>query len=96
MVTSSDGLTDQGQRITKARGVSEVWQYVRPDKGEMSVGGMRTKLQAVDFALSHGITTFIVDGRKAGQILAARNGEDVGTEFLPTSDAITSRCGPGL
>jgi glutamate 5-kinase len=85
LVTSSDGLVDsQGQRITKARGVSEVWQYVRPDKGEMSVGGMRTKLQAVDFALSHGITTFIVDGRKAAQISAALHGEDVGTEFLPT------------
>jgi glutamate 5-kinase len=85
LVTSSDGLTDsQGQRITKARGVSEVWQHVRPDKGEMSVGGMRAKLQAVDFALSHGISTFIVDGRKTGQILAALNGEDVGTEFLPT------------
>jgi glutamate 5-kinase len=51
----------------------------------MSVGGMRTKLQAVDFALSHGITTFIVDGRKTAQISAALNGEDVGTEFLPAS-----------
>ena len=86
LVTSSDGLMDsQGQRITKARAVSEVWQYVRPDKGEMSVGGMRTKLQAVDFALSHGITTFIVDGSKAGQIPGALHGEDVGTHFLPAS-----------
>jgi glutamate 5-kinase len=86
LVTSSDGLMDsQGQRITKVRGVAEVWQYVRPEKGQMSVGGMRTKLQAVDFALSHGITSFIVDGRKAAQISAALNGEDVGTEFLPTS-----------
>jgi glutamate 5-kinase len=84
LVTSSDGLTDsEGQRITKARSVSEVWQYVRPDKGEMSVGGMRTKLQAVDFALAHGITTFILDGRKVGQIPAALSGENVGTEFLP-------------
>ncbi len=83
LVTSSDGLMDShGERITRARDVSEVRQYVRPDKGEMSIGGMRTKLQAVDFALSHGITTFIVDGRKAGQISAAFNGEDVGTKFL--------------
>ena len=84
LVTSSDGLTDsQGQRVAKAWDVSEALRHVRPDKGEMSVGGMRTKLQAVDFALSHGITTFIIDGRKAGQITAALHGKEVGTQFLP-------------
>jgi glutamate 5-kinase len=59
---------------------------VRPDKGEMSVGGMRTKLQAVDFALSHGIATFILDGRKTGQIVAAIEGRDVGTQFPAAVD----------
>jgi glutamate 5-kinase len=82
LVTSSDGLVDSsGQRIIKAWDVSEVFGHVRPDKGEMSVGGMQTKLQAVDFALSHGITTFILDGRKPGQIAAAIEGRDVGTQF---------------
>jgi glutamate 5-kinase len=83
LVTSSDGLADSdGQRIIKASDVSEVYQHVRADKGEMSVGGMRTKLQAVDFALSHGITAFILNGRKPGQIAAAVEGRDVGTQFL--------------
>lgn len=82
LVTSSDGLVDaEGQRIAKAWDVSEVFQHVRPDKGEMSVGGMRAKLQAVDFALSHGITAFILDGRNPGQIRAAIEGCDVGTQF---------------
>ena len=82
LVTSSDGLVDSdGQRIIKASDVSEVYQHVRADKGEMSVGGMRTKLQAVDFALSHGITAFILNGRKPGQIAAAVEGRDVGTQF---------------
>jgi glutamate 5-kinase len=87
LVTSSDGLVDSdGQRINKAWDVSEVFQHVRPDKGEMSVGGMRAKLQAVDFALSHGISAFVLNGRKPGQIAAAIEGRDVGTQFPATSD----------
>jgi len=83
LLTSSDGLMDSdGRRISVARDVAETFQYVRPDKGEMSVGGMRTKLQAVDFAVSCGISTSILDGRKSGQIAAAIAGEDVGTRFL--------------
>ncbi len=83
LVTSSDGLVDSdGKRIIKALDVSKVSQHVRAEKGEMSVGGMRTKLQAVDFALSHGITAFILNGRKPGQIAAAVEGRDVGTQFL--------------
>jgi glutamate 5-kinase len=85
LVTSSDGLMDSdGRRIARAWDVSEVFQYVRPDRGEMSVGGMRAKLQAVDFALSHGISAFILDGRKPGQIAAAHEGRDVGTQFPAT------------
>ena len=75
LVTSSDGLTDSdGRRIARAGTSRKSCQYVRPDKGEMSVGGMRAKLQAVDFALSHGISAFILDGRKPGQIAAASTG----------------------
>jgi len=82
LLTSSDGLMDSdGDRISEARNVTDVFQYVRPDKGEMSVGGMRAKLQAVDFALSCGIPVSILDGRKPGQIAAAFVGQDVGTRF---------------
>jgi glutamate 5-kinase len=82
LLTSSDGLTDSdGHRIAQATSVPEVSQHIRPEKGEMSVGGMRAKLQAVDFALSHGIPAFILDGRKPDQIAAALEGRDVGTQF---------------
>jgi glutamate 5-kinase len=85
LLTSSDGLIDsEGHRIARVANVSEVSRHVRADKGEMSVGGMRAKLQAVDFALSHGIATFILDGRKPGQIAAAFEGRDVGTQFPAT------------
>jgi glutamate 5-kinase len=82
LLTSADGLADSdGKRIPCAKDVAGVFQYVRPDKGEMSVGGMRAKLQAVDFAVRHGIPTWILDGRKPGQIPAAVEGRDVGTHF---------------
>lgn len=82
LLTSADGLSDSdGNRIPRAGDVAEVFQYVRPDKGEMSVGGMRAKLQAVDLAVKHGIPTWIIDGRKPGQIPAAVEGKDVGTHF---------------
>ena len=82
LLTSSDGLSDSnGRRIPVAGSVSEVIQHVRPDKGELSVGGMRSKLQAVDFAISHGIPACILDGRKPGQIAAALEGKNVGTRF---------------
>jgi glutamate 5-kinase len=82
LLTSSDGLSDSnGRRIPVAGSVSEVLQHVRPDKGELSVGGMRSKLQAVDFAVSHGIPACILDGRKSGQIAAALEGRNVGTRF---------------
>jgi glutamate 5-kinase len=82
LLTSCDGLSDsEGRRIASAANVSEVFQHVRPHTGEMSVGGMRTKLQAVEFAISHGISTFILDGHKPGQIAAALEGKSVGTRF---------------
>jgi glutamate 5-kinase len=88
LLTSSDGLMDSsGRRIAVAEQISEVFQYVRPEKGKMSIGGMRAKLQAVDFALAHGIPTWILDGRKAGQISAALEGKRVGTHFLRRAEA---------
>ena len=83
LLTCSDGLVDAaGQRIGTTRDVTRAFEHVRPDKGEFSVGGMRTKLQAVEYALSHGIPAWILDGRKPGQIAAALGGADVGTRFL--------------
>jgi glutamate 5-kinase len=56
-------------------------KLVRAEKGQFSVGGMETKLQAVEAALSAGIATFIASGRKAGQIARIAAGRDAGTAF---------------
>lgn len=82
ILTSVDGLQDaDGNRVAEVRDISSAAELVRPDKGEESVGGMKTKLEAVRLAVNAGIPCAIVDGRKPGQIAAAMAGKNVGTKF---------------
>jgi glutamate 5-kinase len=84
LLTSSDGLTDPaGRRIKTIRDMGKAFSFVRPEKGAFSVGGMKTKLEAVQIALQAGIPATVIDGRKAGQIAMAASGRDAGTRFLP-------------
>jgi glutamate 5-kinase len=82
ILTSVDGLQDAaGRRVPEVRDIGSVAGLVRPEKGEESVGGMKTKLEAVRLAVDSGIPCTILDGRQAGQIAASLSGEDVGTRF---------------
>lgn len=82
ILTSVDGLQDaSGKRVPEVADVAAVTGLVRPDKGAESVGGMKTKLDAVKLAVASGIPCTILDGRKPGQIAAALAGKDVGTRF---------------
>ncbi|MFZ4774220.1 MAG: glutamate 5-kinase [Terrimicrobiaceae bacterium] len=82
ILTSVDGLQDaSGKRVPEVKDLDGATRLVRPDKGAESVGGMKTKLEAVKLALSVGIPCTILDGRKPGQIAAALAGKDVGTRF---------------
>ena len=91
ILTSVDGLQDaSGQRVPIVSDISSVTKLVRPDKGEESVGGMKTKLEAVKLAIGSGIPCTILDGRKPDQIAAALDGHDVGTRF-PTASHPSKR-----
>lgn len=82
ILTSVDGLQDAvGQRVPLVRDLREVAGFVRDDKGPESVGGMKTKLEAVRLALAGRICVHILDGRKPAQMASALAGEDVGTAF---------------
>ena len=82
ILTSTDGLMDhEGERVPRVRSISEAFRFVRPDKGEESTGGMKTKLEAVRKAISAGITCHIIDGRIPGRMQDAIAGKDVGTAF---------------
>ena len=83
ILTSVDGLQDgNGQRIAEIRDIGDAFRHVRPDMGEESVGGMKTKLEAARAATAAKIPVHILDGRRPGQIAAALAGDDVGTRFV--------------
>lgn len=83
LCTSSDGLTDAGgHRVPVVRDLQKAHALVRPEKGAFSVGGMKTKLEAVGVVLDHGIPATILDGRQPSLLAIAAHGGDAGTRFL--------------
>lgn len=81
ILTGSDGLRGNGQRLPLVTDVDEARSHVTGEKGAHSTGGMASKLDAVEFATAAGIETWILDGRQPGQMAAAIAGGDVGTRF---------------
>lgn len=83
LLTNASGLSDHsGRRLKIVRDMEKAFSYVRPEKGEYSVGGMHTKLEAVQIAVSAGIPATILDGSAPGQIPLGAAGADAGTRFV--------------
>ena len=81
ILTGSDGLQGDGRRLPVVTDLQDARRHVTSEKGAHSTGGMGSKLDAVAFATSAGIETWILDGRCPGQMAAALAGDDVGTRF---------------
>lgn len=81
ILTGSDGLRGEGKRLPVVTDVEDARRHVTEEKGAHSTGGMASKLDAVAFAMAAGIETWILDGRRSGQLSAALAGQDVGTRF---------------
>lgn len=87
LLTDVDGLYDrppaerEAQRIPVVHHHRELPQirYESPSAGAFSLGGMRSKLEAVRLATRTGILTFIGPGRLPGILDKVLDGEDVGT-----------------
>jgi glutamate 5-kinase len=86
LLTSVDGLLPPGetQRIVERVGdISEVKDFARNETGAFSVGGMASKLKAVEHAVNGGIETIIANGRRFEQIPDLVAGRGIGTRFAP-------------
>ena len=79
ILTGSDGLQGDGQRLPHVTDLAGARRHVTAEKGAHSTGGMGSKLDAVAFATAAGIETWILDGRRPAQMAAALAGEDAGT-----------------
>ena len=89
LLTSVDGLLDaRGSTVPLVRDVEQVKGLARADKGKFSVGGMASKLQAVNLAVGAGIRTHICSGTKPGQIGKIVAGRPAGTRFVAKGEAV--------
>lgn len=85
LLTTVDGLMppDGGDIISEVQDVTEVLDYARNESGKFSIGGMASKLTAVQWASDGGIPVIIANGRKPEQLSDLVNGSGRGTRFLP-------------
>ena len=96
MLTTVDGLlarNEDGSRklVREVADLEDVMSLVEESKGAISVGGMQSKLEAVQFALIHGVETFIANGKYASQIPALIAGDyKKRTRFTPDFEPVFS------
>lgn len=85
LLTTVDGLLDpDGKRIPEVLNFRNIARLVRPgEKGNLSKGGMDSKLRAVKASVASGIDTYIANGRRT-VLPALVAGRSVGT-FFPGS-----------
>lgn len=83
ILTQVDGLMDKtGHVIPLVKDIERVKNFATESKGLLSVGGMISKLEAVQMALAAGIPATILNGRRPEWINAAARGEEAGTRFI--------------
>lgn len=82
LLTSVDGILDQGGRlIDQVKELSEVRSYIRAESGKFSIGGMASKLIAVEYARDRGVEVVIANGRRPEQLGNLVEGGGVATRF---------------
>lgn len=87
LLTSVDGLIDPSTKshIPVVSDIDTAFQHVREDRGKFAIGGMASKLKAVQFALDHKIETHIAHGRHPSRLPAIIAGNGLSTKFIPPS-----------
>lgn len=84
LFTSVDGLMPPGENsgmVEQVNDISEVMDYARDEKGEFSVGGMASKLKAIERSVNAGVETLIANGRRPEQIPDLVAGRGIATRF---------------
>lgn len=86
LLTSVDGLlgpdaTSDTDIIEQVDDVESVLDFARDEKSELSVGGMASKLLAVQASVSAGIETFIASGLRPENLNDLVKGKGIGTRF---------------
>lgn len=99
ILTDIDGFYDSDPRsnpeaklVPLVKAITrEVERAAGGSGSSVGTGGMATKIAAAKKAGRHGVATIMLNGRKAGLVSRAVEGEDVGTFFLPAKKGLPSR-----
>lgn len=84
ILSDVEGLLDEGRLVPVVEKVdSKIFGLVKTKKGELTSGGMHTKLQAAQLAVAAGIKMVIASGHQKKIISRVCAKENVGTIFLP-------------
>ncbi|WP_336407823.1 glutamate 5-kinase [Gallaecimonas kandeliae] len=76
-------LFDNARRIPLVEEIDEsIFALAGPARNAIATGGMRTKVEAAEKATSHGIDTYIVNGRDSDSFEQLLRGDNPGTLFL--------------
>ncbi|KFZ28952.1 MULTISPECIES: glutamate 5-kinase [Pseudidiomarina] len=94
-----DGLFDADPRVKPdAKKIPEVdtiteeiFALAGGTTNKIATGGMRTKIEAAEKATSHGIDTYIVNGRKGETFELLLQGENPGTLFKRQQDPMSNK-----
>lgn len=89
--TDIDGLYDADPRSNPNASLIQEVTQINDEIHEIAcgsgsnrgTGGMATKINAAEFATSHGISTYIINGSDPKKLYNLISGEKVGTHFLP-------------
>jgi len=88
LLTVVDGLLDNaGRAVRVVRSIDEARRLVRSEKSAMGKGGMDSKLLAAKMVTDAGEAMVVADGRMENVLRRVLAGEEIGTLFLPASDA---------
>ncbi|MDP0491618.1 MAG: glutamate 5-kinase [Verrucomicrobiota bacterium JB023] len=89
LLTSADGLCrgEGGELIPEVRNLDEAKSLVGEGSGRFSIGGMKSKLDAVEAALEAGVKTVIGNGHHPERLAEIVEGGGVCTRFpVPEAD----------
>lgn len=83
---------DDAKRIPVVEEIDEdIFALAGPPRNAIATGGMRTKVEAAEKASSHGIDTYIVNGRVGDTFERLLRGDNPGTLFVRHASPLSNR-----
>lgn len=84
ILSDTDGLYVRGgRRIPIVEKIETAFSHVVDSRNAFTVGGMRSKLKAVQMSVHAGIPVLLADGRQPRILERLFGGDDLGTLFVP-------------